>query len=734
MALLVAVFLISSIGDAPLGTISYVNGNPIPGVAINYSGAANGSTGTNNNGNYVIDESLSNGDVLNISPQAGSLACELDCINVHDLYLISEHIQGNNTLDPYGILAADANASESITSLDLTAITFLLLGFNSEYSENNCEGFVPADYSFVDVTNPFVAPIPQSVDYTHGVSPESTLNFNYYQVGDVNQCNDDPVGDDLTFRITDNLTLNPNDQVSIPITVENFSNITGFQFTVEWDPTIVTYLGQGGFGSLADYTTFDLGQSESSSGFLRTVWLSESGPQSNPDGSLLFAMQFEAVGSPGSSTPISINGSKIAVLGLDDVVQPILPNTEDGSITIAGEVPVCEFGLNTTSLADTAHACCWTLDFFNEGAEDIYAIELSTQGGVTLDYTLGNGFYAPNYSSTSVLISPDPLGPIPATANSIVEICLNNAYVNPQLVTVDYWNSEYEITCSETLTFDCPIEAMCLAVLSDTLSCDSVGYNYSLEVAVPPGADYDLGLIKLNVTAPAVLVGEYPLTFTPALQPGDQVMLDFTLPTSNLFSANDSLCYILTAHNGPGEELCCFALDTCFAFPVCDPCPDVAAMVSDLSEDCCYQLALTNDYTDASGYFSQVQTTILTPSVSFSDINYNLTSGWQQASSTNSDILWNFNGGVPNGTFNFFDFCIDGVTTTDSVCVAVNWLNNENVVCRDTVKVFCPDCLLFTEEEITCNPATGVYTYTFSGQNRSSQDANTISLLEDDPN
>lgn len=719
-------------GNLISGSIQTPFGEPMTAITVDYSGAATGSTSTDITGSYIINDNYGLGDVINITPQSAPPPCDLSCVDIYDFYLIGQHIQGLQPLgSPYAILAADLNNSQTITTADLLLLNQLLSGNLTSLPNATCQCFYDANYLFPDPTNPFVETVPQSIAHIYGQSPNPP-NFIGVQKGDVSGCTDAPMESALSFNITNNLTVPQGTQVSIPITTSNFAAINGFQFTVQWDPVVLNFTGFDGFGGLNGFSTFDVGQSEASSGYLRATWVSDDSAESLPDGSLLFAMRFEATGNPGSSSAVAINGSRIAVLGLDDTVQPILPLTTDGSVTIEGFTdPECQIDLAFVPLDSVTHACCWSMDFLNQGTTPLHALELTALDGVTFDYELATGYIAPNNSPNSVLISPDPLGPMPTAIANLLDICFDNVYVSPQRVVARYYDPEYQVFCVDTLLFECPIEPLCLEILSDSLSCDSVGYRYTLDVAVPPGSDFDLGLIKLNVTAPAALAGSYPYVFSTPLQAGDQATIDFPLVTSNLYSNLDSLCYILTAHNGPGEELCCFALDTCIVFPVCDPCPAVGAMVSPAEEACCYQLSLTNNYQDAPGYFTQVQTAILTPGVTFSSIDYQLGSGWQQnSSSTNQNILWDFSPSVPLATFDFFEFCIEGVTSTDSVCIAVNWLNNEDIVCRDTVKVFCPECILITEEEWSCNPFNGTYTYTFSGINYSDQFANTLSLIE----
>lgn len=395
--------------------------------------------------------------------------------------------------------------------------------------------------------------------------------------------------------------------------------------------------------------------------------------------------------------------------------------------------PACGPLLTTTPIDTTGHDCCWTLDYSNPTGDTINAIKLSALGGITIDYTLAAGYQDADHNLSSVLIASDPLASLPSDVLGLANFCLSNVYVSPQQVLVDYYDANYRVFCTDTLTFDCPVEPTCLVVLSDSLVCDSLGgYRYDLNIQSPPGSDFGIGLLKMTVTEPADIAGTYTTTLAPPLANGQFANISFPIPS---LSSADSLCFVLSAHNGPGEERCCFVQDTCLALPLCAPCPMTGTTISPTEDTCCYRLQIDNNYA-VNNFFTQVQTTILNEGVYFSSIEYDLNSpwNWQALGNAQDDVLWTFDQGIPIGKTDIFDFCVDGITTTDSVCIEVQWINREETICRDTVKVFCPSCILITQDTISCDTATGIYTYTFSGENWSiDQDANTISLVESDP-
>lgn len=153
---------------------------------------------------------------------------------------------------------------------------------------------------------------------------------------------------------------------------------------------------------------------------------------------------------------------------------------------------------------------------------------------------------------------------------------------------------------------------------------------------------------------------------------------------------------------------------------------------------CCFDLLLTDTFTTDVNLITAVQTSIITPGVNFTGQSYidALLNGWTHNTiTTNQDILWTHNTGItPNGIDDYlFTFCIDGSTSTDSVHIAVNWLNQDDIVCQDTIAVYCPDCLQIVDDQLICEPSSGSYSYQFSFMNSSAFDVNAVRIDEISP-
>ncbi|MBX2926229.1 MAG: HYR domain-containing protein [Saprospiraceae bacterium] len=394
----------------------------------------------------------------------------------------------------------------------------------------------------------------------------------------------------------------------------------------------------------------------------------------------------------------------------------------------------------TPTPADTSNNnCCWTLDYANAGTQEVWAVQLIALDGVTMHYSLPAG-YTSLGSDTDVTILTTTFSPFPASVDGLMDLCLGHISAVPQTLVVHYKDNMDEIICTDTLRFFCPPEEPCLYILADSLVCDTAGYKYTAVVKNPIGSSFDVGFVKFSIFPDLPAGVNYnPGTgfiLNPKLAPGDTATIMFVIETA-LDLSGDSLCFVLSAHDDERERLCCAEIDVCIPFPECDPCPYVEAeILPDVmaGDTCCYELLLTNTHPIA-GYFDQVQTTVLTEGAYFSSVTFGFGSGWwyQNLSAVTTqadDLLWNHvSGVVPQMSgFNLFDFCLAGVTTTDSVYIEVLWMRSDSVLCRDTIAVWCPACVVVSQDTIVCNP-DGSYTYTFSGENWSDYSINAIGFV-----
>lgn len=89
----------------------------------------------------------------------------LEGVDAWDLVLISRHILSLEPLStPEKLIAADANQSGTITTFDIVQLRKVLLGTLQGVPEGTSWRFVPTDYIFTNVDNPFIPMFPETIE------------------------------------------------------------------------------------------------------------------------------------------------------------------------------------------------------------------------------------------------------------------------------------------------------------------------------------------------------------------------------------------------------------------------------------------------------------------------------------------------------------------------------------------------------------------------------------------
>jgi hypothetical protein len=246
---------------------------------------------------------------LNLDPGNG--------VTTWDLVLISRHILGVELLDsPYKIIAADANRSGSVSTLDLVDIQKIILNMEEEFPNNTSWRFVDASFQFTDPADPFVDPFPEVINFNNLSGDELEADFIGVKVGDVNTSaapNADafPAGQrgfvDVLFLETQNQMLEAGKIYDVAISAANFNDIIGFQMTLDFDPLLMRPVGVEACDlPYLDENNFGFNYAEE--GMLSCSWNQWSG-LTLPDGTCLFVLQMEAVGTDYIGNSLQVSSS-----------------------------------------------------------------------------------------------------------------------------------------------------------------------------------------------------------------------------------------------------------------------------------------------------------------------------------------------------------------------------------------------------------------------------------------
>ncbi|MFN0015325.1 MAG: PKD domain-containing protein, partial [Saprospiraceae bacterium] len=383
----------------------------------------------------------------------------------------------------------------------------------------------------------------------------------------------------------------------------------------------------------------------------------------------------------------------------------------------------CE-SLEVTAEPSETDSCCWSLSFSNN-FNNLFGVHIWTSDAdFVFDLgSLDNSLSVFSISASSIgLVNSTTGSPLPTgTVADFLKFCFDNITNAPQQVVFDWYDFDFDIVCSDTLRFDCPVEPDCLYLQSDSIYCDGPNLAYTFTVCNPVDSDFPVAYIQIKPTTPAGVVvtpGSFDETANP-IQPGD--CRTYTVLLSGPLTPGDDFCFGLVAHDEvPGEidtSSCCM-LDTIYCVPIpdCDPCDSIGIRfvkaVIDNEGTCCYSISLFNNH--APGYFTGINLCLLTPGTTMT-INNPFGSGWFTASYTPTMIDLNamppMGTTLPTGTLNLPQLCFK-TTAAPSQFLEIKWMVGDSVVCRDTLELGCePPCGYIRDEAIVCDPATGAWVW-----------------------
>ena len=227
-------------------------------------------------------------------------------ITTLDIAMIRRHILAVTALgSPYKLLAADADNSGSISTTDIATIRKIILTIDNYFPGKRLWRFVPQSFSFSDPANPF--PFKDSVQvHTNVVKDLSGQDFIGVKVGDVNNTWDASTArlataGNLQVQLNDQQVI-PGSEVLVPVKVYDFKNVSGYQFTLNWDPKVLEYQSIENGATQAAF-----GSHRVSEGKLTTAWDDPAGKsQTLPEGSAIFYVKFKAIGEVNTQTDVAI--------------------------------------------------------------------------------------------------------------------------------------------------------------------------------------------------------------------------------------------------------------------------------------------------------------------------------------------------------------------------------------------------------------------------------------------
>ena len=307
-----------TINPSVYGNIITPSLKAIPNTVVTLRGGGNKLL-TSGNGNYSFT-CLSAGTNDTIKLTKNNEITKSNGVTTLDIALLQSHILSKTQLNsPYKIIAGDVNGDGKLTALDIVLMKRLILGIDSTFSntatgEKRLWTFVDSSYKFNDLLKPF--PYKDSISYNGLKVSNTNQTFIGCKLGDINWdwnpaiaklFNSSAKAVVLSYDV---LKSNTDNIIRIPVKISNFKDITGMQFTLNFDSDVLKWSGLNN-----NLLNVDLGTNHAEEGKITFLW---NDPNNNfktlNDGTVIMELLFV----PNSSLsivncPLSLDGSITAV-------------------------------------------------------------------------------------------------------------------------------------------------------------------------------------------------------------------------------------------------------------------------------------------------------------------------------------------------------------------------------------------------------------------------------------
>jgi uncharacterized repeat protein (TIGR03803 family) len=242
-------------------------------ATVTLSGSQSGSFTTNSDGTFTF--SITSGSSLTITPTKSSN--KLNGLSTADVTRIQRHITNIEPLtDPYKIVAADVNKTNSVNSQDASIINLALLGNPSAINQ------IKTSWRFIPVSHTLNLPpwgFPESRSVLNAGSSTPSQDFYGIKTGDVvspftNPANLQGEGD---FVLTaQDQPLEAGTQVVVSLDASQFDDLAALQFALRFDTEKLALTDIAPLGGLP-LSTDHFGTYELSEGLIKMAWAQAQG-------------------------------------------------------------------------------------------------------------------------------------------------------------------------------------------------------------------------------------------------------------------------------------------------------------------------------------------------------------------------------------------------------------------------------------------------------------------------
>ena len=255
------------------GQITRHNGDPVPDIEVN----CDGNVTTDMDGNFEFTDVLLN-YMCNLT--ANGTFDKFEGVTILDALIIQQHIlQINPTPNFYQLLANDVNYNLSITALDMVKVFQLALRIDNNIQEDwiflDADSLTALGYISLNVTDTIT-----DADFIAIKKGDPAISSDYIPAP--------PAAPSPIFTIS-NEAFQVGEDVQFEVTVEDFSDIAGFQQTFKWDPNVLEFQSTASTAGI----NIEVNDTETAQGLLPT--LSAMNFNQMDDGEVIMTLNFKAL-------------------------------------------------------------------------------------------------------------------------------------------------------------------------------------------------------------------------------------------------------------------------------------------------------------------------------------------------------------------------------------------------------------------------------------------------------
>lgn len=259
-------------------------------------------------------------------------------LSVLDLILVCKHLTGDRPFhSPYQYLAADVNMDNVVNWVDLRLIRKVLIGRRSQFPGGE-------KYRFFSTKDMPTIATPFAIDdyrhynglntYKYGQDFIGVTKGRVARMGRVEPpvMKDAPISADAQYN-----TVPQNSVVRVPIVANGMEMVTGYQFTVDWVPGVLEYIGHEATENFPEIDEEYINTDLAHEGKLEVIWYDSLGMfQAKTEETKLIYLYFKVNSAPGTYTDIKINSEAMPTMVFNDNVEQESISFKPIKITVAG--------------------------------------------------------------------------------------------------------------------------------------------------------------------------------------------------------------------------------------------------------------------------------------------------------------------------------------------------------------------------------------------------------------